>query len=81
MRLHPNPPRMITVVAALALGVLGLVLALPIDAALPLVESVFEPVLEPVLGQVGLGLDRDLGYLCLFACPTLLVVGSLLPGI
>jgi hypothetical protein len=68
---------MITVVAALALGVLGLVLALPIDAALPLIE----PVLEPILGQVGLGLDRDLGFLCLFACPTLLVVGSLLPGI
>ena len=77
MRLHPNPPRMITVAAALALGVVGLVLALPIDAALPLLE----PILEPILGQVGIGLDRELGYLCLFACPSLLVVGSLLPGI
>jgi len=26
-------------------------------------------------------MDRELAYLCLFACPSLLVVGSLLPGI
>ena len=42
------------------------------------------PLLDPVrdvLGMVGLTLDRELAYLMLFACPTLLVVGSLLPGI
>ena len=77
MRLHPNPPRMITVVVALALGAIGLVFALPIDQG----AAVLEPVLDPVLSSVGLAFDRELGYLCLFACPTLLVVGSLLPGI
>src|SRR6185437_9017493 len=34
-----------------------------------------------VLGGVGLTMDRQLAYLCLFACPSLLVIGSLLPGI
>jgi hypothetical protein len=68
---------MITVVLALALGAIGLVFALPIDQAV----AVLEPVLDPVLSSVGLAFDRELGYLCLFACPTLLVVGSLLPGI
>ncbi len=77
MRLHPNPPRLVTVALAVALGVLGLVLALPIDAALQLVE----PILEPVVGAIGLDLDRELGYLCLFLSPSLLVAGSLLPGI
>jgi len=77
MRLRPNPPRLVTVVLAVALAALGLVLALPIDAALPLVE----PILEPLVGTVGLNLDRELGYLCLFLSPSLLVAGSLLPGI
>jgi hypothetical protein len=42
------------------------------------------PLLAPVeniIGTVGLSADRELGYLALFACPALLVVGSLLPGI
>jgi hypothetical protein len=77
MRLHPNPPRLVTVALAVALGALGLVLALPIDAALPLVE----PVLEPIVAAIGLNLDRELGYLCLFLSPSLLVAGSLVPGI
>ncbi len=68
---------MITVVLALALGAMGLVFALPIDQGVALLE----PVLDTVLSSVGLAFDRELGYLCLFACPTLLVVGSLLPGI
>jgi hypothetical protein len=76
MRLHPNPPRLVTVALAVALGVLGLALALPIDAALPLLEPV-----EPILSPLGLALDRQLGYLCLFLSPSLLVAGSLLPGI
>jgi hypothetical protein len=76
MRLHPNPPRLVTVALAVALGVLGLALALPIDAALPLLEP-----LESVISPFGLALDRELGYLCLFVSPCLLVAGSLLPGI
>lgn len=76
MRLEPNPPRMITVGIALALGAIGLVYAWPIDLLVPILEPVAK-----VLSNVGLTMDRQLGDLCLFACPSLLVVGSLLPGI
>jgi hypothetical protein len=76
MRLEPNPPRLITVAIALAIGVVGLVYAWPIDSLVP----VLEPVTD-LLSTVGLTMDRELAYLCLFACPSLLVVGSLLPGI
>jgi hypothetical protein len=40
MRLHPNPPRLITVVVALALGVVGFILAWPVDQALPALEPI-----------------------------------------
>ena len=76
MRLAPNPPRLITVGIALALGIIGFITVWPVDPLVPLLEPV-----RAALGSVGLTLDRDLGDLCLFACPTLLVVGSLLPGI
>ena len=76
MRLQPNPPRLVTVVVALVLGVIGLVVLLPIEPLLPLIEPI-----NDILGAVGLSLDRELASLALFACPTLLVVGALLPGI
>jgi len=76
MRLRPNPPRLITVAIALALGVVGFVFLWPIEPLLPLLDPV-----QTVLGGVGIQVDRELAYLALFACPTLLVVGSLLPGI
>ncbi len=76
MQLHPNPPRLITVGIALALGILGFVYLWPVDPLLPLLEPV-----KTVLATVGLTLDRELAYLSLFACPMLLVIGSLLPGI
>jgi hypothetical protein len=76
MRLRPNPPRLITVVIALALGVIGFAVVWPVDPLLPLLEPI-----NSALSSVGLGLDREMGYLFLFACPSLLVVGSLLPGI
>ena len=74
--LNPNPPRMITVVIAVALGVVGLAYAWPIDALV----NVLQPLTD-VIASYGLTIDRELGYLALFACPSLLVVGSLLPGI
>jgi hypothetical protein len=74
--LQPNPPRMITVVIALALGAIGLAYAWPIDALIPLLDPV-----ASAIASVGLTMDRQLADLCLFACPSLLVVGSLLPGI
>jgi hypothetical protein len=67
---------MITVVLALALGAIGLAYAWPIAALV----NVLQPVTDAI-ASVGLTMDRELGYLCLFACPSLLVVGSLLPGI
>jgi hypothetical protein len=76
MRLEPNPPRLITVAIALVIGAVGLVYAWPIDSLVP----VLDPVTD-LLSTVGLTMDRELAYLCLFACPSLLVVGSLLPGI
>ena len=76
MRLEPNPPRLVTVGIALALGAIGLIWAWPIDALVPFLDPV-----RQVVASVGLAVDRELGYLCLFASPTLLVVGSLLPGI
>ena len=76
MRLHPNPPRLITVIVALVLGVIGFAVLWPIEPLLPLLDPV-----RQVLGAVGITLDHDLASLALFACPTLLVVGSLLPGI
>ena len=76
MRLHPNPPRLVTVVVALALGVAGFILAWPVDQAL----SYLDPI-EKLIGPYSVHLNRDLGFLGLFACPSLLVLGSLLPGI
>jgi len=76
MRLQPNPPRMITVGIALALGVVGLVYAWPIDGLI----SIIAPITD-VIASFGLTMGRELGFLCLFACPSLLAVGSLLPGI
>lgn len=74
--LRPNPPRLVTVALAVALAVIGLVLALPIPAGLELLGPVAE-----IVAPFGIALDRDLGYLCLFVSPGLLVAGSLLPGI
>ena len=76
MLFRPNPPRLVTVVVALARGVAGFVIAWPVDQALPYLDPV-----EKVLATYGLHLNRELGFLGLFACPALLAIGSLLPGI
>jgi len=67
---------MITVAVALVLGAVGLAYAWPIDALV----NVLQPVTDAI-ASVGLTMDRELGFLCLFACPSLLAIGSLLPGI
>jgi hypothetical protein len=76
MSFGPNPPRLITVAVALVVGVLGLIVAWPIDQALPYLDP-----LATAMAQFGLQLNREMGFLGLFACPSLLVIGSLLPGI
>jgi hypothetical protein len=76
MRLHPNPPRLITVGLAVVLAVIGFIYAWPLDGSIP----VLKPVADALSG-VGLTLNREMGYLGLFASGCLLVAGSLLPGI
>jgi hypothetical protein len=76
MRLKPNAPRVITVVIALILGVIGFVFLWPVEPLVPVLNPI-----RDVLGAVGLTLDRQLASLALAACPTLLVVGSLVRGI
>jgi hypothetical protein len=76
MKLHPNPPRLVTVGLAVALAVIGFIYAWPVDPLL----SVLAPVTDALSG-VGLRPGPELGYLGLFASGCLMVAGSLLPGI
>jgi len=76
MRLHPNPPRMVTVALAVAMAVVGVILAWPIEPAVSLLAPIGD-----ITAGFGLGLTPQTGYLCLLASSALLVAGSLLPGI
>jgi hypothetical protein len=73
---RPNPPRLVTVVIALALIVVGLsVTVFPLDfvnQALDFVQSTLGTDIQ---------VTTELGWLFLLAGDLLLVVGSLLPGI
>ena len=74
--LHPNPPRMVTVVIAVALILVGLsATVFPLDfvnAALNVVQETIGTNLE---------VTTEIGWLFLFLGDALLVAGSLLPGI
>ena len=74
--LNPNPPRMITVVIAFALILVGLsATVFPLDfvnAALDVVQDTIGTHLE---------VSTEVGWLFLFAGDALLIAGSLLPGI
>ena len=74
--LNPNPPRMITVVIAVALILVGLsATVFPLDfvnAALDVVQDTIGTHLE---------VSTEVGWLFLFAGDALLIAGSLLPGI
>ena len=74
--LRPNPPRLITVVIAVALILVGLsATVFPIDIvnqALDLVQSTIGTNIE---------VTTQVAWLFLFAGDALLVAGSLLPGI
>lgn len=76
MRLHPNPPRLVTVALAVALAVIGFIYAWQVDPLIP----VLAPVADALSG-IGLHLNREMGYLGLFASGCLMVAGSLVPGI
>ena len=74
--LHPNPPKLITVVIAFALIIVGIsATVFPIDfvnQALDLVQSTIGTDIE---------VTSQLAWLFLLAGDGLLIVGSLLPGI
>lgn len=74
--LNPNPPRMITVVIAVALILVGLsATVFPLDfvnAALDVVQETLGTSLE---------VTTEVGWFFLFAGDALLIAGSLLPGI
>ena len=70
MRLRPNPPRMVTVIIAIALLVVGLA---------GTVISI--PAVNEALATYEIPFDRTIAYLALLAAPMLLVIGSLLPDI
>ena len=76
MRLKPNPPRLITVVVAIVLGVIGFVFLWPVEPLVPLLDPI-----GVLLGVVGVTFDRQVAALLLAACPTLLVIGSLVRGL
>jgi hypothetical protein len=81
MNLRPNAPRMVTVLIALALLVVGVAGTL-IDPETvgDLVRRIGLPndTERDVLALIA---DRTIAYACLFGSPMLLVIGSLLPGI
>ena len=78
--LRPNAPKMTTVLLAIGLFAVGLV------GILPQLEQFVAPIDDllasiPIFVDLGLTFDRELAHWLLVAGPTLLIVGSLLPGI
>ena len=74
--LRPNPPRLVTVVIAVALILVGLsATVFPLDFV--------NAALDVVQGYLGTDIEvtTELAWLFLFAGDVLLVAGSLLPGI
>ena len=78
--LRPNAPKMTTVLLAIGLFAVGLI------GVLPPLEQFVAPLDEflatiPIFVDLGLTFDRQLAHWLLISGPTLLIVGSLLPGI
>ena len=74
--LRPNPPRLVTVVIAVALVLVGLSATLmPLD----FVNEAFAAVQSAAGFE--LRVTQELAWLFMFAGSALLIIGSLLPGI
>jgi hypothetical protein len=80
MRLRPNPPKLITVVVAVVLLVIGLGLVFAnaevanVIKGLPLGNDMTRQLLD-------LAAQRTIAYLALAAAPLLLIAGSLFKGL
>jgi hypothetical protein len=74
--LRPNPPRLVTVVIAVALVLVGLsATVFPID--------IVNEALAFVQSTIGIDIEvtTEIAWLFLFAGDALLIIGSLVPGI
>jgi hypothetical protein len=72
----PNPPYLATVVIAIALMVIGLSLQGSLFSIAPLNQ-----VVGDALATVGVKASQELARVLIIASPTILIVGSLVPGI
>ena len=79
--LRPNPPRMVTVVVAVALLLVGLAGTVVDPGTVGDLVSGLDLPSGLEADILRLLRDRTVAYLCLLGAPLLLVVGSLLPGI
>ncbi|HYI21606.1 MAG TPA: hypothetical protein VEX62_03125 [Candidatus Limnocylindrales bacterium] len=78
--MRPNPPRMVTVVLAVALMVIGLALVFFQGQTIDIVRDLGLP--NDVQRQlVQLASEQIAAWAALVAAPVLLIVGSLLPNI
>lgn len=78
--MRPNPPRMVTVVLAVALLVVGLALVFFQGQAIDLVRGIGLPndIQRQVVSLMG---EQIAAWTALAAAPILLVIGSLVPNI
>jgi hypothetical protein len=72
----PNPPYLATIVIAVVLMVIGLSL----EGSLVSIATLNNAVGD-VLATVGIKASQELARLMMVASPTLLIIGSLVPGI
>jgi hypothetical protein len=73
---RPNPPYLATIVIAVILMVIGLSL----EGSLISIASLNQ-VVGDALATVGIKASQELARLMIVASPTLLIIGSLVPGI
>jgi len=72
----PNPPYLATVVIAVVLMVIGLSLQGSLFSVAPLNQ-----VVADALATVGVKASQELARILIIAAPTILIIGSLVPGI
>ncbi len=68
--MRTNAPRLVTVIAALALTAVGLAFTI----------YPFQPLIDLVVG-IGIHPTREQAWMALLASPALLILGSLLPNL
>jgi hypothetical protein len=80
-RVQPNRPKMVTIIVAVLLLVVGLALVFFQAESIDLVKQVGLLPGDIQRQIVGLMAEKFLGWALLAASPILLILGSLLPGI